>query len=76
MSDLEPNDYGTVYLRMTIDVCVFAEDSRAALRVAREVVREGENNSLGVGEQLARKFMQSIIDGKIEIDDIRDVEVH
>jgi len=73
---MKPNDYGTIHLRMTIDVCVFAEDSPSALRVAKEVYKEGKDNGFGIGEQLSRKFMQSIIDGRVEIDDIRDVEDH
>ena len=64
------------YLRMTIDVCVFEEDSAKAASVARRVVKEGKGNGFGVGERLAREFMESIKDGHIEIDDIRDVEVH
>ena len=64
------------FLRMTIDVCVFTEDEPRAAAVAARVVKEGKGNSFGVGERLAREFMDQIKAGRIEIDDIRDVEVH
>lgn len=81
---------GNQYLRMTIDVCVF-EDTPGE-RVAKELTKSSEGSivptedgkgvavkrfyTFGTGEQLARRFMDSIKKGDIEIDEIRDVEDH
>lgn len=59
------------YLRMTIDVVVFEGGEKVATKVAIE-----GKGPAGTGERLARRFMEEIIDGNVEIDDIRDVEVH
>ncbi len=58
------------YLRMTIDVAVFD----GAQKIANYLVKEG--GTFGVGERAARVFMEAIKDGKIEIDEVRDVENH
>ena len=77
------------YLRMTVDVAVFARGQR----VAKELLSDGSDRAVmtaaeatgkekhrfhpwGTGEQLARRFMAAIISGDIEIDDVRDVEDH
>jgi len=63
-----------IYLRMTIDVCLFTEDDSTLKGMAKTLVREGK--SLGVGERVARDFMDKIKRGVIEIDEIRDVVNH
>ncbi len=76
------------YLRMTIDVAVFEGGDR----VFSELTKKSERSSVptgdgksdvrfryhtwGTGEQLARRFMERVKSGDIEIDDIRDVEDH
>ena len=76
------------YLRMTIDVAVFDRGQK----VARELLNDGGEGSIvptadgldsfrrhhtfGTGERLARRFMEAISFGYIEIDDVRDVEDH
>lgn len=66
---------GHLYLRMTIDVCVFTEEDADAGRVAKYLIREGKTMH-GVGERMAREFMEKIKHGYIEIDDVRAVEDH
>lgn len=63
-----------LYLRMTIDVCVFTEDSEEAGHLARRLIKEGK--TFGVGERLARDFMAQVQKGHIEIDDVSNVEDH
>lgn len=65
---------GNMAIRMTIDVCVF-EDTRAETLMKRVIKAEG-TATFGIGERLAREVMERIIAGDIEIDDIRDIEVH
>lgn len=60
------------YLRMTIDVACF----EGSERIAKALLREGKGEFVGVGERMARDFMDKIKDGSIEIDDVRDVEDH
>lgn len=70
-------------LRMTIDVCVFAETKGETLAKVY-LLRDGgpkeparrQHHTFGVGEQVARKVMEAIKRGDIEIDDIRDIEDH
>lgn len=63
-----------LYLRMTIDVCVFTEEDAGAGRLAKTLIKEGK--TFGVGERLAREFMDKIKKGYIEIDDVSNVENH
>ena len=58
------------YLRLTIDVAVFDR----AQKLAAKLVEEG--GPMGVGGQLARALQGAIENGYIEIDEVRDVEVH
>lgn len=58
------------YLRMTVDVAVFAKGQK----IAAYLVKNG--GPFGVGERAARMFTEAIRDGHIEIDDVRDVEDH
>lgn len=62
------------YIRMTVDVCVF-EDTRGAQLMKALIKSEGKA-TFGVGERKAREVFEAIRSGDIEIDDVRDIEVH
>lgn len=77
------------YLRMTIDVAVFSGGQRVAKELLNDgsdtstvPTEDGKDvavrrfHTFGTGERLARRFMDKIASGDIEIDEVRDVEDH
>lgn len=63
-----------VFLRMTVDVCVFTEDNPKAARLAKRLVKEASSSTYD--ERLGRELFDEIREGHIEIDAVSNVEDH